>query len=494
MRGSMLVCLLVVAFALPAAAADDPDNLPWSLENVLSRVPPLKNDAAGRLPMITWPPFVIDADDRTWADGAPLDDSAYRELARRGLAPHIPCFNEKYIEMAKAIQGAGCPVIMMEGAAGNGPGGDAEDALHRLPEDYKLQQGEIRFVCPLLEDGWKIRQGKIVQALQKYKAAGVTVDAIWLDWEVEPYAGKRQWAQSGVCPRCRRMFPKGVLDEFNLYATFVHQARARLFSTYVARPILDVFPACSTTNWTAVYSSVDRPTPSWCADRLTPPTDIGALTASNPVAYGNDALYRMHWKASWGWPLDGGHMDRLYTYVMLAQVSANAANQLRTAGGKQTVPWVCRYCPDDGDPNVPILSRPRYREILRHVWLRGATTMQIFNHPRPPRGTIAIEELQDAVAVYDEMLAHRAFLDGGQVMNTAGFEPTWDGAIWSGLRLADRALVRAFTMAERPVEFQLVPFQAAASEKVDLTAPPQGATYLLQRDSGRIVVRRLPSP
>ena len=60
---------------------------------------------------------------------------------------------------------------------------------------------------------------------------------------------------------------------------------------------------------------------------------------------------------------------------------------------KQCFPWVARYCPDVGDGTVPILSRPRYREILRHIWLRGADAMQIFNAHRKDRPEIATELL-----------------------------------------------------------------------------------------------------
>ena len=127
------------------------------------------------------------------------------------------------------------------------------------------------------------------------------------------------------------------------------------------------------------------------------------------------------------------------------------------------------------------------REILRHIWLRGAGSMQIFNHPRKGKRTIAIEELADAVSVYDELLAHRPFLDRGTVMNTDAVEATFDGAIWSGLKLPDQALVRAFTQSARPVTFEIQPWPGAS--RVELSAPPNGATYLLTNRDGKVNVR-----
>src|SRR5207249_574912 len=147
---------------------------------------------------------------------------------------------------------------------------------------------------------------------------------------------------------------------------------------------------------------------------------------------------------TWAYPVDVAHMDRVYTWAMLNQFSKNAANVRRLDEEKECVPWVCRYCPDITD-EVPILSRGRYREILRHLWLRGAATMQIFNALRPKHPSIAIEELEDAVAVYDEMLQYRAILEKGTLMNTDSPAVMDDRAVWSGLKTKNEAVIRAFT-------------------------------------------------
>ena len=153
------------------------------------------------------------------------------------------------------------------------------------------------------------------------------------------------------------------------------------------------------------------------------------------------------------------------------------------------MPWVDRYCPDDPNEKIPILSRPRYREILRHCWLRGADSMQIFNvdwSKDPRKMTIATEEIEDAVAVYDEMLAYRGFLEGGSILNTQVPDARDDGAIWSGLRLGDRAVVRAFTMGPKTVPADVRAFDNAPA--VTLECPPKGATYLLHLRSGKAAV------
>jgi len=466
----------------PILHGDEPVR--WTVPDVLRSVPPLAHDYAGRLPMITWPAFVMSTNDTSFRDRKPMPPEVYRELASRGLTQRIP-LHEGYIEMARAIQSAGAAVIFVEGWGGNGPYDLGTDPLHRLPADYKIAQGDHHYACPLLFEGWRVKADNIRSILRKYREAGIEVSAAWLDWEVEPLVWSRgRWEQAAACSRCRKLFPRRVLDSWKEYVNFIMALRADLFSAYVAAPILEIYPGCSVTDWEKVYSSPECPTPSCWGTWKFPPMSLGLFTAANPVAYGNDIYYREHWSTNWNYPLDQEHMDRLYTHVMLGQISAHMENALRLESEKQCVPWVCRYCPDVDDDKVPILSRSRYREILRHIWLRGADSMQIFNEPRPKHPEIAVEEVEDAVAVYDEMLAYREFLEDGRVMNTEVPEVTWNGAIWSGLKLGDRAVVRSFTQDSADAAFSLKPWPDA--QEIRLVAPPTGRTWLLRREADRV--------
>jgi hypothetical protein len=473
------------------AAAADP--VPWTLPTLFARVPPLKHDANGRWPMICIEPFRLSADDNSFAQGIPLPAETIRELLKRGLTQHIPP-RIHYLDYAKAFQAAGSPVIFMEGSAFNGPAGDVPDGLHRLPPDFQRDPEQPAqqpsYPCPLLLEGWRLQADQLRTTYRAFRDAGVTVNAAWLDWEIEPYPGKSQWREAKACSRCRDMFPPGVLDDFDRYRAFITRWRVGLFSAYVAAPILEVFPRCSVTNWELVLSSADHPTPRWSGAGGVPPVDMGLFTAANPVAYGNTAWYRVNWKEAWNWPLDELHMDRVYTSVMLGQFSAHAENARRTAPETQSIPWVDRYCADDRDPKIPILSRTRYREILRHLWLRGADGMQIFNPnwfgDQPEKHAIVTEEIEDAVAVYDELLADRRFLDAGIIMNTSVLAPPDDTPIWSGLRLGDEAVVRTFTQGPAPARLTITPFDGAGP--IELESPPQGATYRLKKEAGKVTL------
>jgi len=63
------------------------------------------------------------------------------------------------------------------------------------------------------------------------------------------------------------------------------------------------------------------------------------------------------------------------------------------------------------------MTRERYREVLRHLWLRGVAAMQVFNSRHTGFEDMALPEVDDAAAVYDQMLAFREFPTGGDVLN-----------------------------------------------------------------------------
>ena len=486
--GLWLGCWLALTAVGPGAGAAD---VAWEVGTILKRVTQLKHDAAGRWPMITWEHFTTNAADRSYDRGVPLPEAAYRELARRGLAETIR-LNETYIPMAQTLQQWGFKVIAMEGAGGEGPGAEVPSALHPLPKDFKRAPGAPVHPCPLLLEGWHRRAMKVREILAKFKAANVTLDAAWLDWEEEPWWGREQWEQASACPRCRELFPAGVLDDFLVYRAFIARFHQQLYSTYLAAPILEAYPRCLVTDWGIVYSSPQVPTAHYWGGWPLPPSDAGLFTGLNPVAYGNDECYVRQWTNAWtnsaAVPLDEEHMDRLYTRVLLAQVSGNAANALLWAPEKPCIPWVCRYCPDVGDKKIPALSRERYRELLRHIWLRGADSMQIFNALRQGETITALQEVEDAVQIYDEALGFRPFLDKGQIMNTDIPPADYDGAIWSGLRLENEALVRAFTQGRRTAHFSLTPWAGGAA--VELEAPPDGAYYRLVKAEGTVRVKK----
>jgi hypothetical protein len=172
-------------------------------------------------------------------------------------------------------------------------------------------------------------------------------------------------------------------------------------------------------------------------------------------------------------------VDRTYLHVLLRQPSVDARNRARKAPYLHAVPWVARWVRDLEDRLTPVMSRAAYREALRHLWLRGTAAMQVFNPLRDTHPAQSLAEVQDAVAVYDELLASRVFLERGEVMNDAVPGPVDHGLLWSGLRTAEAALVRVYPLApEAPTTLEL---EVWPGQPVVLPVVAGGVAYRIRR-------------
>ena len=467
-------CLGQTAPIYPKKNADEKKT---SVLEEIRKIPPLKNDRGNRRPMIMWEAVSFE----------PQAAEVYQALLARGLTQHVQ-MDAKMIETAKALQGAGAPVIMMQGAGGPFGYDHAPGWEHQFDEGYKPWVPDSWWpsskACPAVFEGWRVNADGLRDTLRSYRDAGVTVNAVWMDWEGEPMSSAHQgaWENARHCTRCRQTLPSAVLADSSLWPGYCKRLAQEILGCYLAAPVREVFPACSITNWVTVCATPERPLRGW-DDHAGSPATPTMFTATNPIAYGNDVFFRAAWKADW--KLDGEHVDQLYMHLLLRQVSGNEANAEQLAPQLKAVPWVARWCPDIGDETIPMMSCERYREALRHIWLRGCEGMQVFQPARAGYAHIVATELQDAVAVYDEMLAYREFLDKGSVLNTDTPAVQDDGVIWSGLRMGGRAVVRTVKQGGGSARITIEPFPG---KKIKLAATVQGETrvLILEKDKVRI--------
>jgi len=476
MRTSVILSLLCGVLSSCVARAEPPvypvkgaPPTKWVfLDEVRKRVRPLKHPRGKRRPMILWECVSFE----------PQGPQVYKDLLARGLTQHIR-MDVKMIPTALALQKAGSPVMMMRGAGGTWPyqlAGKPAAWAHQYDAGYTPTRGRGR-ACTSILAGWQVAANHVRQTLRKFKQAGVTVDAVWMDWEGEPLGGGRGYQNARHCKRCRKLVPARAMANRANYAAYCWRLYLELTGTYLSAPVREVFPACSTTNWEAIYSSAERPTHSHWRDYMMPACTPHSFTGTNPIAYGNNIFFRLAWKDSY--PLDREHVDQLYTHLLIRQVSDSAANAMKFAPETDSFPWVIRWCPDISDAKIPIMSRPRYREVLRHLWLRGADGMQIFNASRKGYEEIVINEVVDAVAIYDEMLGYREFLDAGEILCTDVPKVQDDGVLWSGLRLTDRAVVRVFKQGGGAAKVTIEPWPG---RPVTLGVPADGKTYVVTTD------------
>lgn len=449
---------------------------PRWLDTIVANVTPLKNDRGDRLPMIMWHDFGFGV----------LHENDLAALSERGLCQHLQ-LSEAMIPAALAVQEAGLPVILMEGRTDSWPYSLAEDASE-WSHDFDLSFPQPWFgkddvfewhgACPHKTAGWEILERQTRLTLEKFRDAGVTVNGVWMDFEGDPYPWSHLFDQMQACRRCRVELPADVIGNKKLWRDHSWQRYVRLYDQHFAKPVREVFPDCLVTNWHVVRSTRDRPVRYFVRDTDLPELNFQFFNTTNPIGYASDVV----WQARHGGASDTAQRiaDRFFIHEVLQQVSTDAAN--RGQSDVRCVPWVARVC-KLSEQETPIMSRPMYREALRHLWLRGIATMQIFNPVIAGHERASLTEVQDAVMIYDEMLAERDRLADAEVMNlqlpsNADGEPG-SGVLWSGMRSRQRAVIRMIALGQPAT----ITVECWPGQRESLEAKPEGTTYRIERRS-----------
>ncbi len=432
-----LACTLLVTLSVPAAAqavlkaeksAADP-SFSW-LKVATSILSPLKQQPGQIPPMITWEGFGYE----------PLGADDVKTLLARGVTPHLH-MDAAMIPAALALQNAGAPVVLMQGAGGNFPSelaGKPELWAHQFDASYKPTEA-VR-PCPSLLAGWVAGAEQVRDTLKKFKAAGVNVNSVWMDWEGDPLYGKDRFDQATHCLRCRSILPASLLASKPQFEAWCRRRFVELIGTYLAAPVLEVFPACSVTNWNAMVSTPEHPLNDWDFEKIDPSMP-SFFTAVNTAAYG-DTKYWHRWQKSY--KLDQEHVDQFWFHSMIEQLSTETANRLKWMPEKSAIPWVARWLPENDEYNLPVMSRERYRELLRHMWLRGIKGMQVFNPRFKDYEKMAVYELQDAATIYSEMAPYHDLIETGTPICLDVPPAQSNKLVWSGLKTDSKAVVRAF--------------------------------------------------
>lgn len=438
-----------------------PAALDWE-QALTTQLAPLRHARGDRWPLVLWRGVGFE----------PLAAPRIEALLARGIVPHLR-LREADVEAARALTAAGAPVILMEGAGGAWPY-DSVDGITpwrlRFPPDAAPPPAWRALPDPTRLAGWRRARDLTRHRLQRYAAAGVVVDAVWLDYEGALLHDDYQALRASTAAA---RLPQDVLDDEWAYRRYRRIHWLHRLSRYLAAPVRRVFPDAAVTNWVVMVSSTAYPLLSW-TDWPHPSTPPLFFTHSNPIAYGVDSYFLSAWPPAL--PVNRPNVDRFYTHLLLRQVSMDALNRSRYRPGMGAVVWVARWVPEHPQRRVPVMSRRAYREALRHIWLRGADAMQVFNPPRPGFEQLAVDEVQDVQRVYDEMLAYRSFLEDGEILNFNVPHKSDALMMWSGLRLADRALVRVTNLGARQSRVYLCVTHDAC---FDLPMPRHGRSFML---------------
>jgi hypothetical protein len=487
--------LLCAALAVPAAPAlaldarcpqfpEDPRaevpaephwlTLDWP-RTIEACVPTLQHDRGKRRPLVLW----------EGGDGATFNEKTAKMLLERGVVPAVR-LDPDMIPVALQLQRAGAPVVLLDVKSGSWPYdlvGDPGKWALSFAQNAQVQESWRRLPVPGRLEGWAIAAQQLREVLRRFQEAGVRVDAVWLDYETAPanvpYEAAKASREAG------KEIPARALASNEAFHRYRWQLWLQLPSSYVAAPVREVYPAASVTNWMVMVSTPETPVTGW-DNRPLPPSGLTLFNATNPVAYGVDKGVLALWDKEQV-PPEADAVDRAYVNLLLRQASQDGQNRQRVASHLDSVVWVARDFQALPERKVPAMSRAAYREALRHLWLRGADAMQVYNSQRPGSLAAALAEVQDAATVYDELLKHRDFLDQGEPITFALPAVHEAGAIWSGLRMADQAVVRTAWLGEGEGTAEV---EGWPGFKITLPATRAGTTFTvkLNREAGRLEV------
>ena len=484
LRHAPIATLLSLSLLLTASLAlAQPPEIKFDVDSFARVIQPMKHKLDGRLPTFMWN-FPLPRND----DLVKLRDSgelrkAIDIMAARGFVPTVELgwawTPAGAMAMAKTLQEAKQPVCVLipradflEGTCyanckvwGEGPDASWGNKMRKWP-------------CLPLADT-KAGAAWLREQLKPFKDAGIKLAAVWFDDECLPHPWNGIWEAQKASVECRAQYPAGVMDDFGKFKQYCYDLRSKMFSEAAADPIHGMFPGAKTGNYSDFASS--EAFPWYEGDNPYPPRTIGRMDAIMPSAYANTCILPRYFKADE--TVTQEKADQIYFHLLLRTVGSANANKTK---GKVAIPYLSRLCLDNPDAKFRFgMTSARYRELLRHLWLRGTDAIYAFNLGYPGCGVSAEESfgsLEDSRAVYDELLEYRPFLDKGKPMNFDVPAMYDAGPVWSGLMLPDRCLVRAFTLGATA---QKVTIEAFPGKRVELDAPPEGATYAVYED-GRV--------
>ena len=516
------LCLLIASSAVLGSRAACA-QVTWSMTSLEQVVPPMRHHLDGFMPILpAGLPIPSDVGAAVLQRNGTLGEYV-AALAARGLALPVRMYDDDdtvagAVATARTLQAAGLPIHVwtsLHGDSSLAPDGFAHDPGTAFwpwgasPNAWAKDGGGNYWPAfPLASPaaGYALMKSN----LQVLADAGIsTIAGIWTDYEDFP----AYWADMKASINQRTYFSQyytnayaersllslaqygpglltnDTMNQNNPMWRYSYDLLYALLKSSARQAITDVYgPAPLYGNFGAYYSTSSIPFTTDGTDFHPPSPPPEAGIVAMPVAYAdtvylaNDFADRNPSKV----PVNQATVDDVYWYNMLKQISSSQAND--GAIGK-SVPWVSSYVPDNTSPAWVNwrMSISAYKELLRHIWLRGASGMYVFNPGppyRPPQE--AFDELAYASEVLDEMLAFRKFLLNGVPMNYGVNSSRFGGAVeWSGMsnRRTDPTQWVVRTVS-RTGSDAVVPRISPERGLIfrDVPAPAAGATFLLNAD------------
>jgi len=456
MRETQKWLYIAIALVLVSSLAAAKKRLTMSekIDIVLKNTKPLEYERGDRFPLFFWHLRGTRSDDEREME------QTMKELNERGLVI-VPSWTtnprQKEEAMRRAIAIAriqnrlGIPAYAFAGNTGAGFYRDEEtwhidENGNRFPDTSHVPRHKLG--CPFVKSGWDAVAEQIREWVRAYKRAGARLDGVWFDWEATgPSEWNDSWEICKRCVRCRKELGEEGLKDFSVFQEKIRRIRCAMQKMFVD-VIHEEFPRANVANygvyplggyryWWDYYEKMVEGAPAKRDQRAIyrkwfNEFPLTGFTIGMPVIYGWGRIYGEY---------DYEDTDYRWFYNMLLVFSDSAAHRPK---GVPLVCWVNRFVklPDTPEDAVP-LSEEKYRELLWHIWLRGADGMYIWC-----REEDMLRELIPVHEVYAAALKYRDFLEKGTPVTYD--VPKTEGAVVSALKLGDRLLVRRTDFGKAP--------------------------------------------
>ena len=311
--------------------------------------------------------------------------------------------------------------------------------------------------CPFaIEHRYPAMTERVEQFLRAYQKAGVVVDFVFADWEIDgPIEWNGAWASSKRCQRCRDRLPN--LDDFRAFQRELRRIRSEMQRIVFGDLVRSYFPKALVGNYGVYpheghrywydYFETETEGAPYRKDQRAKYREWYPEFAETGYSFAMPVVYP--WYKIFQW-YDFESLDYRWFYNMLL-VGSNSGRA--TPPETPLIPfvhWHTTAPPKDPDPAVTQFSKDKYKELLWHLLLRGHDTFFLW---------CLNEELAEEVGlvqeVYRESLDYTKFLEKGTPLSFS--VPEQPGPVISGLRLGDQVLVRRsdFDSKSRTVALRL---------------------------------------
>ena len=446
-RNRRFIPLLCVCVLEAVVSASHAEELPANLRVVLDATRPVAHSRSGRLPL-----YVLPISGNLKGVSDQLASKTLRQLDRRGIGYSVEWHHQHFEEsveeglrIAKMQQELGQPVAVNANACLYSFFDGSEDTLHVDAEGTRFAGTSLggKLGCPFaLEHRVPVIKRRVEGFLRAYKDAGVDVDFVFADWEIDgPIEWNDSWKTHQRCVRCQANIPQ--LHDFRSFQAELRTIRSKIQREAFGDNVTAYFPSCLVGNY-AVYPHNGMR--YWYDYFEKVPTGDIPIERDQHAAYrewahefdGTGYTFAMPvvytWYPTFHW-YEFEDNDYRWFYNML-KVGSNAGQF--TPPHVPLIPfvhWHTTAPPKQVDASVKQFSQRAYKELLWHLLLRGHDTFFLWCLSNELEAEIKLVH-----EVYAESLEYSGFIQRGTPISFA--VPGQPESAVSGLRLGNRALVR----------------------------------------------------